>query len=653
VNEILGCCLFRDWSPSALLRELVRPGECDGPDPDAFYATSKPCTRWWWFASEIREKEIEFQLDWLKEKGFGGVEIAWIYPPGRDPEAPRIDWLGAEWMRLVAHTKRYAESLGLACDFTFGSLWPFGGCFVPDSDRTRIFGDPEFKKELRLTWEHPEIGNVIDHMNRGALERYARVMGRALEPALKGRRSGLFCDSWEVETRRIWTDGFGDLFEERFGYDLRPFMERIYESDHADVRYDYMKLVSEYVIDQFFVPFTEICHDLGAFSRVQCSGSPTDLISAYASVDVPESEAMLYEPPFARIPASAAVLSARPLVSAETFTCVYGFPGEHLEEERTADLKLVADALFANGVNQIFWHGMPYFRDEEDPNRFYATVHVGPEGTLSRDLALFNGYMESVARVMRQGRTYSDVAVYLPLEDAWIAGEYPEELQFPWAWGAYELRYVEMPAELAGFHPLWINHDFLAEGGLCGAALRCGEARFSSLYVGVDHLDSGALDTILDLAERGFPICLAKRPREPGRMKSGDYEERLDKLISLDNVSDSFDRIAVNPPLVELMGGGERLPDFWCRTDGERHFVFFAHPAAQDLHLPLAHGAANRAQRSVVDVAINLQAKSHRVTLDFAPCQSLLLSVGSDGGTRSIDIEYMPDNQDRAEGEER
>jgi len=64
---------------------------------------------------------------------------------------------------------------------------------------------------------------------------------------------------------------------------------------HPDIRYDYRMLVADYVLNEFYRPFTRICGGLGAFSRVQCHGSPTDLIAAYGSVDVPESEAILHE----------------------------------------------------------------------------------------------------------------------------------------------------------------------------------------------------------------------------------------------------------------------------------------------------------------------------------------------------------------------
>ncbi len=379
------------------------------------YASAKPYTRWWWFASIIEKDDISQQLDWLKDHGFGGVEIAFIYPVNRDPEAKRIPWLGPEWREAVRFAKNYAHSLGLGCDFTFGTLWPFGGTFVSDADRTKVFGDEDFKQPLRLSWTHPVVGNVVDHMDKGAFKRYAKVMGTALLPALQcGDTSALFCDSWEVETHRIWTRGFGETFKKRYGYDVSPFMKDIYEKNNSDVLYDYMTLVSEYVIDNFYIPFTQTCHELGAVSRVQCAGAPVDLITAYANVDIPETEAMLYEPNFSRIVASAAALAGKKIVSAETFTCLYGWPREFFLKEQTADLKLVADALFAHGVNQVIWHGVPYSPPGKPPVFFYATVHAGPGGALAPEIPAFNAYMTKVSEVMRRGKSYSGVGRRLP-----------------------------------------------------------------------------------------------------------------------------------------------------------------------------------------------------------------------------------------------
>ena len=90
-----------------------------------------------------------------------------------------------------------------------------------------------------------------------------------------------------------------------------------------------MKLLSQYVIEEFYKPFTQKSHELGAYSRAQCAGAPCDIISAYAVVDVPETEALLYEPTYANIVASAAALAGKRVVTCETFTCLYGFPADH------------------------------------------------------------------------------------------------------------------------------------------------------------------------------------------------------------------------------------------------------------------------------------------------------------------------------------
>ena len=160
----------------------------------------------------------------------------------------------------------------------------------------------------------------------------------------------------------MWSSELWSQFEDRFGYSLSPYLRL---DKYPQVRDDYRKFIAEVICREFYREFTAICHDLGTYSRVQCHGAPTDLLSAYAAVDVPESESLLFPPRFSRIPASAAALASKPVVSAETFTCIYGFasrtfqlPRWLLKKEQPADLKLLVDGLIANGVNQVVWHGI-------------------------------------------------------------------------------------------------------------------------------------------------------------------------------------------------------------------------------------------------------------------------------------------------------
>jgi len=81
------------------------------------YKDNRPWTRWWWFASVIEKPAILDNLQWLKNNGFGGVEIAWVYPLNRMQKdtihyTPRQEWLSPEWSEMVAFTKQCTDSIG-------------------------------------------------------------------------------------------------------------------------------------------------------------------------------------------------------------------------------------------------------------------------------------------------------------------------------------------------------------------------------------------------------------------------------------------------------------------------------------------------------------------------------------------------------------
>jgi hypothetical protein len=605
--------------------------------------SNKPWTRWWWFSGPIREEDITYQLDWLKDNGFGGVEIAWVYPQPDSEPGPM--WLSREWSEKVAFAKRYCDRIGLACDFTFGTLWPFGGSIVPEEDASRTFQGLS-KQRLRHTWEDPFVeqpGYILNHLDRNALERYSKIMGDSLKPALTGSKSSLFCDSWEIETEGLWTEGFGDAFRDAYGYSVEEYMDRL--DEHPDIRYDYRKLISKFVLEEFYKPFTSICHRLGAFSRVQCHGAPVDLLAAYGSVDIPETEAILFEPYLAKLAASAAVLTGKTPVSCETFTCLYGWlprpgPAPNIRREQVADMKLLADSLFANGVNHIIWHGMPY-NPEGGVNEFYATVHVGPDSAFADEIKPFNEYMEKVCSFMRKGRAYTDVAAYLPLEDTWMANELPRGNYPPGAKYHWEMRYVKMPDELAGYHPTWVLTHFLKRGGFQNGKLKIGDAEFSTLYIDVNWLDEESLTEILRLAREGLPVCLKRPPEQPGKNKTRSFRMKLDELSFLQNVTERFRDIHSRPPLVESTSG--LVPEYWCRIENERLIFFFAQPGTRKISYPMSYGQSRTEKAAGVPVILNHENTVREIELAFGPYQSILLEMNAEnGGIRFHDISFLP-----------
>ncbi len=621
--------------------QTVLDREAPPPSPH-FRGGSKPYTRWWWLAGPFRREDIVGQLEWLRANGFGGVELAWLRPSWLHNAEPGIEWLGAGWAELVAFTKREADRLGLGCDFTFGSCWPFGGSVVEKEDASRTF-DGFSRQQLHGSWEHAFGGrpSILNHLDRGALRRYAAAMIPAFAGGLSGTASALFCDSLELDTRRLWDPKLWDFFAERFGYRLEGLVDQI--DDDPDLLYDYRTAIAETILREFYQEFTSICHEHGSFSRVQCHGAPTDLLSAYAAVDIPESEAILFPPPFSRIAASAAALSGKPVVSTETFTCLYSFsrrtnlaPYQYWHKEQVADLKLLADALFAQGVNQVVWHGMP-FNAPGGKIEFYASVHVGPDAGFADEIPAFNAYLESVSALLKLGKTESRLAVYLPNEDNRRLGCIPDEERTPGAVHRWEMRHVVVPRETEGYAPVWISPAFLGRATVVDGRMQIGDCAVAALLLDVDWLAGDALAKVVRLSDAGLRVILRRFPFPPERRPRADYDTLLDSLRTRMNVFTRLEDAGLTP-----LVSGDDLPPFWARRTAEALYLFFAHPKGRNLRSPMTYGQSLCRGNEVRRVAIDFDGATHRLALVFEPYQSLLVRVSGAEGVQLVDIAYRP-----------
>ena len=626
---------------------------------ESLYSSYKPYTRWWWFSSDIDKRDVRDQLVWLRDHDFGGVEIAWIYPMGLDSTTIHPDFLSPEWAESVNYAKKVADSLGLGCDFTYGTLWPFSDVDLPDGDQTRNYfendgclnGETAESARRGYTWDFPREARILNHLDHNAFYRYADKMNQGLAEAYQGSKSGVFVDSWEVETEYLWTPGFGETFIQEHGYDIEPYMQAktLLDKENAEVFYDYMHTLSGYVLREFYQPFADNATRVGAFSRAQCGGAPTDLLTAFTFMDVPETEAILYEPCFSKIAASAATLADKPVVTAETFTCAYGWTSLRYKDgrgmspyqgnEQIADLKLICDVLFANGTNQIIWHGFPFNKVGDTTNHFYTTCQISTSenNNLSgNDLKEFNDYMATVSKYMRKGKNYSDLAVYMPLEDAWMGGAYPDSMRKVKAffWGQYEMRFINTPEEYKGMQPLWVNEHFLKSATFENGTLHCGKAAFKALYCDVEYMEISALQEIIRLAEAGLPVIMVRMPKEPGVVKHTEYDTMLAELSRFVRLPQCD---SPTMPLIE----GENLPDFWIRKDDNTYYIFFANPLTQTIEYPLDYCYAFTDKGATRDITINHHGKSEAFTLNFKPTESLLLKIDSEG-IKQIDLGFMP-----------
>jgi len=600
---------------------------------------AQPFLRWWWFSAPIAEADIDEQLDWIAEKGFGGVEIAWIYPlPGAEAgDGPRF--LDAEWQACVRYAIERCASLGLGCDLTFGTLWPFGGNFVPPEYSGKTFGG-ESAQRLTRSWEsryHTESGRILDHLDGKAFSFYAdRLLDGGFRDFAKKQNLSFFCDSWEVETEGLFHPELAADFSGRFGYDLPADYAAVQENE--GIRFDYRLCLSDRIIEHFYLPFARMCRDAGALSRVQCHGSPTDILAAYALVDIPETETLLFDPDFALIAASAAAIWDKPVVSSESFTCIYGWvpkPGTppDIGNEQAGDLRCVADAQFAWGVNRVVWHGKPYSTGAK-PNRFYATVHLGPDGKLDESLAAFNGYLSDISGCMEKGRTCSKMAVYFPLEDQWMRDLLPAELEKPSSRYWWEMQELHMADELLPWRPLWFSGKWLSDLRFDGKFLRCGSQSFEVFLCDAKWMQLEHLEKLCTLAKQGAPVLFRQLPQESGFIKHERYAALLDEIRNLPQPR--LDAI------VPVLSSDVPL-DFWCRQEENRFYFFISHPRMRKLRYPLPMGYHERVLPVKVPAVFHSPERDYPLDLDFPQGQSLMYIIDDDASVVRRMEQAFPD----------
>jgi len=568
---------------------------------------SRPFTRWWWFSGPIDTDGIDRELDWLVEQGFGGVEIAWVYPQPGTPRNAGPRFLDEQFIAAVRHAIEGCAKRGIGCDLTFGTLWPFCGSFIDDTHAARtLMGLSE--QRVDRSWEaryHSYPVKVLDHLDKKALYWYSSELQDLLDLA-KDSPAAMFCDSWEVDPVDLGYRGMFEDFIRRFGYDLTPFASRI--AAYPEVRFDYRVLIAERILSDFFEPFSSICDSANVTSRVQCHGAPTDLLSAYSLCDIPESETLLFDPEFALIAASAAAWNDAPIVSSESFSCIYGWVPTPLEppylgNEHIDDLRCVAASQFAWGVNRVVWHGMPL-----GGKRFYASVHVGPDGALAPHFKRFNEELACFGAAMSKGSTVSNLAIYLPLEDQWMKDEVPEASKKPsynWYW---ELQELEIDDQLMPYRPLWFSPRWIDELEFIAGKLLFRGKDIGSLYCDSEWMSYNSVCKLEELVKSGAPVIFNRWPKEPGYVQHDDYLNSLGVIQramfhTLDDV-----RPLVSSPVPI---------DFWCRMDGDTMICLFCHPQVRNLGYPLPYRFADSVEPTSLEVTVHADGIQIPLLLEF------------------------------------
>jgi hypothetical protein len=375
-------------------------------------------------------------------------------------------------------------------------------------------------------------GFVLDHLNRAATDNYLQSVGDRLMQAFGSKAPyAIFCDSLEVYNSD-WSSDFLEEFENRRGYDLKPYLPALVNEMGAQtkgLRRDWGKTLTELLNERFLAPMRNWSKRNRTLFRIQGYGVPAAAISSNLYADLPEGEGSQWKVVRAsRWASSASHIYGRPVASSETWTWVHSpsFRATPL------DMKAEADVHFLQGINQLIGHGWPYTAPGvEYPGwRFYAAGvfnDKNPWWLVMPDVAL---YLQRISFLMRQGQPANDVALYLSNDDGW-ANFSPGNTHL------IEILRERIGPDLmpavfeAGYNLDFFDEDALKQvGNVRNGSLVLGQNRYKVVILpNVERIPLGTYRKFEEFAQGGGILIASRRtPHEsPGFLAKQDDHKQI------------------------------------------------------------------------------------------------------------------------------
>jgi len=263
-------------------------------------------------------------------------------------------------------------------------------------------------------------GLIIDHLSRQATENHFDAFFSRLDQISTEEKQMkfIFLDSYEVWQMLDWTPGFLQEFENRYGYDPRPFLPLLHGFHHADsliqVRFegDYRRLVSDLLIENHYAQTVEIADKNGMQMLTEAGhgGSPrVEPLKALGHSHIPMGEFWNRQRHWVtKEAASAAHIYGKQVVAAESLT------GWNHWQHGPTDFKQLIDIAFCEGLNQVVFHTFSHNPEIAGKPGFvyHAGEHVNVNATWWEMARPFMDYIARSSYLLRQGNFVADVLLY-------------------------------------------------------------------------------------------------------------------------------------------------------------------------------------------------------------------------------------------------
>ena len=314
-------------------------------------------------------------------------------------------------------------------------------------------------------------GFVLDPFSHLAVATHLKAVG---EPLLSSFGSqppyAIFSDSLEAYGAD-WTFDMPTQFAKRRGYDLLPHLPEFVAGGTPEaekVRHDYGLTLTELINENYLLQINDWAKEHHTRFRSQTYGEPAVSFSSQRLVALPEGEGPQWRAfSTLRWATSANHVFGNNISSGETFTWLHS----PVFRATPLDMKAEADIDFLTGENLLIFHGWPYsppasMLPKGDPGwSLYAAAVFNDHNPWHPVMPAVTAYIARVSHFLRLGEPANQVALVLPIDDAW-AGFSPGKVSVTDAMQNLVPRQLMDTILSAGYNVDFIDADAINSVGL-------------------------------------------------------------------------------------------------------------------------------------------------------------------------------------------
>lgn len=365
----------------------------------------------------------------------------------------------------------------------------------------------------------PEKSTVPNILEKGCVEKFLELthekyfnavgdrFGKNIHFAFTDEPSMVQC-AWE---RMTWCDDFPEVFQERKGYDVRPYIVRLIQgnadSEVSKVRIDYHDVMSQLFVERYMLPIRDWCRKHGIKSGGHVSGEDDWFnmqfrdfghpLRALRALDEPGVDLIWRQlwpgqrmHPFPKLASSVGNQGGHRHVLGELF----GVYGNGLTFEQ---MKYLADFMFLNGVNTHVYGCRPYSTEDAMEGE---RPHFGPVNPQWWIIKPFHEYVSRQSYLSTSSKPAVDTALFLDIRTMWGT------LMFANYSADYQVQIAEMlSSRQVDFD--YIDDDALAAATIQHGKLKIGCALYERLVMPVKaNLAPEAQKNLERIKKAGFPV---------------------------------------------------------------------------------------------------------------------------------------------------